>query len=485
MYSNRIVASSGIAFLLTALAGCGGSGGSDAPATPNTPSATNQTTVGQITGFGSIYVNGIEFETVGASYEVDDASASDDDALAVGMVVKVKGSVNADGLTGTAFSVSYDDDVEGVVENLTQTDDPDIKTFEVLDLTVVVDASKTNFDSDDSSFNFDTIANGDVVEVSGDYGPDDRLYATYIEEQGADDNEYEAKGTVSNWDDSATFVLNMRGGATLNVRLDPNGAEIPDAGIEDNQFVEVEGVIEDPAAVVKTLIASKVELEDDDRLDDDDNEVEVKGLLTYEADSGTWFVKDIALAFDGGTEYEPLSLESMLDDQSAAGLYVEVEGEYVGEVLQVEKIELEEDELGFKADVADKPTGNTLTLSFGEAKGRVDVIVDNETMFLDDDSVQSIDFASINVGDKVEIDARWGDDGAIYASNLHLEDSSEYEIEGPVTAVTDGTLKVLDVTYNTVPGLTVFEDGIPVLGDFVEIEDDNGDGTADTVEIED
>jgi hypothetical protein len=53
MYSNRIVASSGIALLLTALAGCGGSGGSDAPASPITPSATSQTTVGQITGFGS------------------------------------------------------------------------------------------------------------------------------------------------------------------------------------------------------------------------------------------------------------------------------------------------------------------------------------------------------------------------------------------------------------------------------------------------
>jgi hypothetical protein len=75
--------------------------------------------------------------------------------------------------------------------------------------------------------------------VSGDYGPDNRLYATYIEEQGADDNEYEAKGTVSDWDGSETFVLNMRGGATLNVQLDPNGARIPDAGIEDTQFVEV------------------------------------------------------------------------------------------------------------------------------------------------------------------------------------------------------------------------------------------------------
>ena len=75
MFSNRNVAFSGIALLLTALAGCGGSGSSDAPGTPGTPSATNQTTVGQITGFGSIYVNGIQFDTAGASYEVDDALA--------------------------------------------------------------------------------------------------------------------------------------------------------------------------------------------------------------------------------------------------------------------------------------------------------------------------------------------------------------------------------------------------------------------------
>ena len=468
MFSNRIVASTGIALLLTAFAGCGGSGGSDTPATPGTPSATEQTTVGQITGFGSIYVNGIEFDTAGASYEVDDAVASDDDALAVGMVVKVEGSVNADGLTGTAFSVSYDDDIEGVVENLAVTDDPD----------------KTNFDNDDSSFSFDTIADGDVVEVSGDYGPDDRLYATYIEKQDADDDEYEVKGIVSLYDGGSSFVLNLRNGSTLNVTVAP-GAEIPSVGIQDDQYVEVEGTIDDPMAETKTLTAFKVELEDDDRLDDDDNEVEVKGMLNYDMDSETWFVKDIPLSFGNGTEYSPLSLETMLADQSAAGLYVEVEGDYVDDVLQVEEIELEDDELGFKADVDSKSGGDTLTLSFGDAIGTVDVIVNNETLYLDDDAVQSFDFSSINMGDKVEIDARWGSDGAIYASNIHLEDSSDYEIEGPVEEIDAGTLKVLGVIYNIESGVTVFEDGMPVVGDFVEVEDDNGDGLADTVEIED
>ncbi len=484
MFSNRIVASSGITFLLMALAGCGGSGGSDAPATPNTPSATDQTTVGQITGFGSVYVNGIEFNTAGASYEVDDEMASDDDALAVGMVVKVEGSVNADGLTGTALKVEYDDDIEGVVEQLGPGVDSTTKTFLVMSVTVIADANKTNFKSDDPTFSFETIAEWDVVEVSGDYGTDGSLYATYIEEQGADDNEYEAKGVVSEYmtgDDA--FVLLLRSGGTLNVTLAPN-AVIPSAGIENDQFVEVEGTIDDPVADPKTLTAFKVELEDDDRLDDDDNEIEVKGMLNYDMATDTWSVKDIELEFGGGTEYKPVSLEDMIADQSAAGMTVEVEGDKVGDVLQVEEIELEEDELEFKADVEAKAENGTLTLSFGAAEGTVPVIVDGKTMFRDDDAVESFNYDSINVGDKVEIEARWGDGSAIYASNLHLEDDTGYEIEGPVDAVDGVSLTVLGITF-ALDVNTFFEDGTPVVGDYVEVEDDNGDGTADTVEIED
>ena len=483
MYSNRIVASSGIALLLTALAGCGGSGGSDAPATPNTPSATDQTTVGQITGFGSIYVNGIEFDTVGASYEVDDAVASDDDALAVGMVVKVEGSVNADGRSGTALKVEYDDDVEGVVEQLGPGMDENTKTFVVMGVTVVADASSTNFKSDDPNFGFETIAEGDVVEVSGDYGDGGTLYATYIEEQDADDNEFEAKGTIDNWDGNGNFDLVLRNGKILAVTL-AEGAEIPSVPLEDGQFVEVEGTIVDPVAEPKMLTAFKVELEDDDRLDDDDNEVEVKGMLNYDEAAGTWSVKGIELAFGEGTEYKPVSLEDMIDDLSAAGMTVEVEGNKVDDVLQVEKIELEEDELEFKADVQAKAADGTLTLAFGAATGTVPVIVDGDTMFRDDDAVMSFNYDSIRVDDKVEIEARWGDGGAIYASNLHLEDDSGYEIEGPVDAIDDVSLTVVGVTWSLDMN-TVFEDGMPEVGDYVEVEDDNGDGTADTVEIED
>ena len=47
--------------------GCGGSGDSG-----TTTGSTDITTVGAITGFGSVYVNGVKYETDNAEYEVED-----------------------------------------------------------------------------------------------------------------------------------------------------------------------------------------------------------------------------------------------------------------------------------------------------------------------------------------------------------------------------------------------------------------------------
>ena len=468
------------------LAGCGGSSGSPSDDV-QTIAATPQTTVGQITGFGSVYVNGVEYETTGASYEVDDATASDDDALAVGMVVKVQGSVNADGRTGQADSISYDDDIEGLVENLAvDANDPGIKTFTVMGVSIQAEQSSTNFEGeDDPTFGFDTIADGDNVEVSGEFSGD-VLVASYIEKQDAADDDFEAKGTVDQYNGSDAFLLILRDDSTLNVEI-AAGAEIPSAGVVDGQFVEVEGTIPDPLTAPDALVATKVELEDHDRIgDDDDDEVEIKGTLNF--DGETWSVMGAALAFGSDTEYSPESLQESIADGSADGLYVEVEGQYVNEVLNVEEIEVEEEDLEFKADVADvDPTearDGTVTLSFGAATGEVVVRVTPDTMFLDDEAMVHFDLNSLMMGDKVEIEARTADDGTIYATTLQLEDDMGYEIEGPVDAIDELSISVLGIMF-MIDMDTSFENGEPVAGDYVEVEDDNADGIADSVELDD
>ena len=475
--------------LTVTLAGCGSSSNSTDINQPPPQAATAQTTIGQITGFGSIYVNGVEYDTDGSTYDVDDSVASDDDALAVGMVVKVQGSVNSDGLTGHADSISYDDDVEGIVEDLaTDMNDPNIKTFTVMGVSIQADKSGTNFEGeDDPTFGFDTIMNGDNVEVSGEFSGD-VLIASYIEKQDASDDDFEAKGTVDQYNGSDQFVLILRNESTLSVTI-AAGAEIPTAGIMDGQFVEVEGTIPDPTDAPDSILATKVELEDHDRIgDDDDNEVEIKGTLNYDMDSETWSVMDVQLSFDGDTEYSPDSLADSIADLSADGLYVEVEGRYVNDVLLVDEIELEEDDFEFTADVdaisATDVRDGTLTLTFGAATGSLDVRVTPDTMFLDDDAMIHFDLNSLMIGDKVEIEARMGVDGLMYASSLYLEDDLGYEIEGPVDAVDDVSITVLGITF-AVDMDTIFENGTPVAGDYAEVEDDDADGVADSVETDD
>jgi len=86
--------------------------------------------------------------------------------------------------------------------------------------------------------------------------------------------------------------------------------------------------------------------------------------------------------------------------------------------------------------------------------------------------------------DKIEVEARWADDGSIIASSLHLEDDTGYEIKGPLDAIDDVSITVLNVTFS-LNADTFFENGVPVAGDYVEVEDENADGFADSVEIED
>lgn len=470
------------------LAGCGGSGSSTTTTTP-TAAATPQTTVGQITGFGSIYVNGVEYSTSGTSYDVDDSPAFGDDALSVGMVVKVQGSVNPDGRTGQADSVSYDDDIEGTVANLvTDMNDPNIKSFTVMGVSVQVSGTGTNFEGeDDPGFSFDTIMEGDLVEVSGEFSGD-VLVASYVEKQDALDDDVEAKGTVDQYNGSDAFVLILRDGSMLDVTIAP-GAEIPSAGVADGQYVEVEGSVPDPVGARDGILATKVELEDHDRIgEDDDDEVEIKGMLNLDTESGQWSVMGVTLSFDGDTEYSPEDLADRIADESANGLYVEVEGNYENDVLSVDEIELEEDDLEFKADVQDVAAADardgTVTLSFGAATGSVDVEVTADTMFLDDEAAEHFDLNSLIIGDKVEIEARMADDGTIYASSLHLEDDSGYEIEGPTDAIDEVSITVLGISF----GLdidTFFENGTPTAGDYVEVTDNDADGVADAVELDD
>src|SRR3954470_14758418 len=78
------------------------------------PVASGVTSVGPISGFGSIIQGGVEYQTTGAQFQVEDQPGAEAQ-LHVGDVVTIKGTVNADGTTGVATDVSFTADLRGPV----------------------------------------------------------------------------------------------------------------------------------------------------------------------------------------------------------------------------------------------------------------------------------------------------------------------------------------------------------------------------------
>jgi hypothetical protein len=485
------------------LAACGGGGDdSGAAAGPSSSGGSSPIlAVGRIDAFGSVFVNGVEFETSRTTFRVDDRAAFDDSALSVGMIVRVSGRADDSG-RGTADEIRFDDEVEGPVSDLVvDSADATRKRFKVLGLAIVASSATTVFRGDNgASFTFDDLSNGDHVEVSGDFDGD-TLAATFIKLE--DDNDFEVKGTVSNLTGN-TFVLTLRGGATLNATLAP-GIVLPSAGFANGAFVEVEGTIPD-ATKPQDFLVTRIEIEDEDDLDgdgDDDDDrnrdrVDIEGVLSAAGD--TWSVGDTELKFLANTEYRPASLAAAINDKSAAGLRVRVRGPVVDGVVQVQRIRDDgradgADDLELKGFVEKVTPGSgasvgttTIEMSFAPAVGTVNVLVNADTLLMDDDGMTGLDLTQLTPDVSfIEVHG-FLDAGVFTARVLEVEDDAdEYEVEGPLDAngfVANVSISALGVKFTLDAG-TVFEDGTPSAGDSVDIEDFDRDGFADSVEIED
>jgi hypothetical protein len=107
------VASLLAAGLATTLVACGGGGGGSSAGLGT--GGTGSFAVGTISGFGSIIVNGVRYDDSSASIVDDDDSSSSLSALSIGQVVEIRGSVNSDGVTGTASSIAYYSALKGPV----------------------------------------------------------------------------------------------------------------------------------------------------------------------------------------------------------------------------------------------------------------------------------------------------------------------------------------------------------------------------------
>ena len=463
--------------LALALYGCGG-GTSDTSSTAGI-GGTGYVSSGTITGFGSVFVNGVEFETDTSSFDIEGISGTQGD-LAIGMVVKVNGSINDNGITGTATSISYDDDIQGPVSNLVPS--PDQKEFTVLGTTVIADINTTSYDG--TNFDFSKLKDGNNVEVSGFYNASNQLMATRIELKDAvfdnTSSEVELKGTIADLK-STSFTLN-----TVNVDTSQleELSDLPN-GLVEGAYVEVKGTYNG----VDTIIASKVEGKDNSVEDTD--EFEVEGFVSGYTDLTNFKVNQIPVDASNA-ELSPPNLT--LEDN----MQVEAEGSIVDGKLIATELKLRSGEIKIKAKVSSTDAANnTFTVTPVTNQPAITVKVGTETEM--ENELNETDSFSVNdlnpTTDFVEIEGYDNGDGSVFASEVKVKEASDIVVQGVIDTgtVVNDTITVLGVTFNIDAVTTTIEDDngnsidksvLEPGQSVVEIKDTNADGTADTIELE-
>ena len=470
IFNNRIprglaVAGFAASLILTACGG-GGDGGS-------VGGSASSTSVGSISGFGSVIVNGVRFDDSAARVTDDNDNGISASSLGLGMTVEVSGSVNDDG-TGSASSINVFSEVQGPISNLNLADN----TFSILGFNVTVPGT-TVFE--DFSL-LSALANGNIVEVHGTRSGN-AITATRIELKTpvAGDTLIKIRGQIANRT-ATTFTI---GEVTVNyasAQVSPNlGAIVNDAyvkvrstsvatgntvtasriqvvgsrpfGFADGGKSELEGVVSEFVSLSQfkvggiavnafnatfvrgqatsiangtrlevkgvysndVITASKVKFEDSARVD----EFELHGVVSNFTSLSNFVVRGMTVDASGSG----VLFERGLASAVANGRLIEVEGSIVstasGSILRATKVKFEDStgsntatgagEFEFKGTVG-SVSGNTLVI------GTRTVTLTSSTVF------RRMTQSQIVVNAFLEIKGKLQSDGSVIAERISLED---------------------------------------------------------------
>lgn len=409
------------------LAACGGGGGGGGGSIADAGiGGSGITSVGAVTAIGSITVNGVKFDTQGATVTVDDSPGAETD-LQVGLVVSVTGTLNSDGVTGKATRIAANNELKGTVDT-TPTITATGGTFTVFGQIVVVDGL-TVFANATSLADF---AAGTPVEVAGFRDSSGQVRATRVEKKAAVPATIEVSGTVSNVNNGAsTFTL---GSLTVNF----GGAQrlnFPASGLTNGLLVEVKSASLPSAGV---LTASSVEVKSGG-LGQVTGEVRLEGLLTGLAGNTPVFTFNIngqpvstntATTYSGGTS-------AILANNTR----VEVEGQIANGTLVAAKVKFEDRDSNVKitAQVTTKSATSTTLTVF--ALPSVSVTTNASTVFQDNSSqnLRVFGFANIQVNDWLEVEAAKDSTSAVTASKVvrvNTPSNSRAILQGPADSTT-------------------------------------------------
>lgn len=411
---------------------------------------------GSIDSFGSIFVNGVEWDVSSATIELDGVRADSAD-LRVGMVVRVEGDFSDDGLSGNADRVEFDDSIEGPIENdPVETVAGVEKTFSVLGSTVIMRVGETVFDDGAS---FAGLRQDDVVEVSGFVDSTGAIRATRIELSGAFpvDDDVELRGRVANLvknpDDSGIFDL---GTVVVRYTATTRFSDVSRGSLAAGDLVEIDGTLRPSGNEVD---ATKVERESTGFGSGDRDEAKVEGIVVLCSESPDYCVGGVPID-DGAAVFEPPGF------LPAPGDRVEVEGSLVAGLLVAAKVESEDEDedardVRIDAVVTSVDTAARTLVILG-----VTISADGHTRLEDHSDLddENLSFAELVPGQYLEVEAVSTGINTARALSIERDDASpgddDVRLEGPVTAL-DPNAPALSILGQPIPldAGTEFRDG--------------------------
>ena len=238
--------------------------------------------IGRITGFGSIYVNGVEYSTAHANVLIDGRLGTESE-LQAGQIVALEGTVNDDGRTGAATHVEFFGDVIGPV---TMVDPAELK-FEVLGQTVQI-SGDTLYGNADLALDLSVLTVGTYVEVSGFADSHGTLMAARVDPVLAGTTP-QVRGHVERLD-AKTNSFRING---LNVYY--NGAAV-EGSVKNGADVKVQGRL-----TGETLLATSVVVVPDDA--DEGEHGDIEGIITSFESGAAFAVNDQPVRTNSGTRF--------------------------------------------------------------------------------------------------------------------------------------------------------------------------------------
>jgi len=398
------------------------------------PSVTSDiVTVGTISGFGSVFSQGIEFNTDSASVMMDGEPGILSD-LRIGMVVTIRATISDETGAAVASQINFSDDAEGVITHFNAA----TNSFVVLGRPVLVD-EHTVFDN----ATFDTLAEGNVVQVSGLWRSQERIQATHVERVSnayAAGMKMEVKGEINGLD-IGTQHFNI---GTQPCDYSAAMLELGGADLANGLYVEVSST---SALSNGDLVLDRIQAHDRDRdkdqLCNSGCDFDLDGYVTMFVSPTEFEVDGSQVSTTAATTYVNGTADTLaLDVRLAVSGTLDDAG-----ILMADRIVFHLPSLiEVEADIEAIDTTNATVSVLG-----IVVTTNESTLFRDHGSVAMREFGldDLAIGDRIELRA-YLDGNTVIATRLERDDADDVvTLKAPVELVARPSVTLLGVTVTS------------------------------------